>query len=68
MSRRARSRPSKWDTTLELARAFGHGTPMPGEDCDPYPEPDFGEDPPNPDHRTPIGPLDVQPRNSESRL
>ncbi len=58
MSRRARSRPSKWDTTLELARAFGHGTPMPGDEQDRETEPQDWDDTPSNDNRIPIGPTD----------
>jgi hypothetical protein len=66
MSRRARNRPDKRATALDLARMFGHGTPMPGAEHDDEPDYD-GEEPMEPDRRIPIGPLDVasNPCNSE---
>lgn len=60
MSRRARARPDKRATALDLARMFGHGTPMPGDEVELDDERDYGTDPPVPDHRTPVGPFDVQ--------
>lgn len=66
MSRRCRQRLSKWDTTLELARAFGHGTPMPSDEDEDL-TPEYWDDAPTPDNRIPIGPLDVRPQKHESR-
>lgn len=51
----------KREEALRLARFMGHGADMPdGDDQAEH------EDPFEPDHRIPIGPLDVQPHNSES--
>lgn len=58
MSKRARTRIDKRDIALDLARFFGHGTPMPAERDDEH-EPEDWEDAPAPDRRIPIGPLDV---------
>lgn len=60
MSRRARSRMDKREEALRLARFMGHGDEMPDSDHQADDEDQF-----EPDHRIPIGPLDVQPQNSE---
>lgn len=71
MSRRAKARAAtdKRAVSLALARFMGHGTPLPAtEEHDiEDDEQDHDFELPEPDHRVQIGPLDVQPRNSESR-
>ncbi|MEY4427504.1 MAG: hypothetical protein RLZZ182_193 [Pseudomonadota bacterium] len=60
MSRRARSRLDKRATALELARFMGHGTPMPvSDEADDEHPPEDWDDTTVPDHRIPVGPLDV---------
>lgn len=51
----------------ELARHFGHGTPMPDDDAGPAPAqvPDAWWDETPADQRTPVGPLDCAGRPEE---